>query len=448
VALATPAHAAPRSSAHHRTQADRPAAEAGQRSNIVIEAGSGRIVELKAPASNLFVANPKVTEVRPASATSLFVFGIAPGRTTVAALDAHGRSIAQWQVTVRPSGYAASEATLALAGKLHGGNVRLHAQPNGLAADGAVASPADADRVLQTAQNFVDKGQTVENRMVGTSPIQVNLKVRIAEMDRSVVRAMGINWSAAGDVGATAVAFATANPLASFAPTPSATLAASGTNFSAVLEALAQDNLVHMLAEPNLTAMSGQTASFLVGGEYPIPVAEQNNTISVSYKQYGVTLSFVPTVLSNNRINLVVAPEVSALTDQGAVSSAGVTVPALTVRRAKTTVELGSGQTFAIAGLLQDNISHDATFVPWLGEIPILGALFRSDSFQRNETELVVLVTPYIVKPVSTPGRLRAPTDGYQPPNDIERIFLLRQQGHGTRAVPMHLPGNTGFIVQ
>jgi pilus assembly protein CpaC len=225
-----------------------------------------------------------------------------------------------------------------------------------------------------------------------------------------------------------------------------------------LIDALAQDELIHVLAQPNLTAISGETASFLVGGEFPIPVAQQNNTVTIEFKQFGVSLAFMPTVASDGRITLKVRPEVSQLTNQGAVQlSAGnstIQVPALTVRRAETTVQLGSGQSFAIAGLLQDVANITGNSVPILGDLPILGALFRSDNFQRNETELVIVVTPYLVRPVSDATALRLPTDGWQPPNDLERILLLRQsarpptEGETSSLSTRRIPGMAGFVVQ
>ena len=224
-----------------------------------------------------------------------------------------------------------------------------------------------------------------------------------------------------------------------------------------MIDALQQDQLIHMLAEPNLTAMSGQTASFLVGGEFPIPVAQQNNTVTIEFKQFGVSLAFVPTVMSDGHISLKVRPEVSALSSNGAIqlsaSNASIQIPALSVRRAETTVELGSGQSFAIAGLLQDNATLTGNSVPFLGDIPILGALFRSDNFQRNETELVIIVTPYIVRPVTEQAQLTTPLQGNKLPNDFERMLMLRQKsfdsnGTDTAAVPARVPGNAGFVVQ
>ena len=227
-------------------------------------------------------------------------------------------------------------------------------------------------------------------------------------------------------------------------------------DINSVIDALAQDALVHVLAEPNLTTMSGEPASFLVGGEFPIPVAQFGNTISIDFKQYGVSLSFVPTVLSNGRINLHVRPEVSQLTNQGALQSsngtggASVLIPGLQVRRADTTVELGSGQSFAIAGLLQDTTTITQNGTPFLGDVPILGALFRSDNFQRNETELVIMVTPYLVQPATSPSALTTPDDGWHPPSDLERILLLRQKARGSSdtAARPNIPGEAGFLIQ
>ncbi len=429
---------------------------------LELEAGSGRIVTLSAPATSIFAADPRVAEVRPASPTSLFVLGIAPGRTSIAAIDDNGVTIAQYDVTVRSSGYTAVQAQSAIAKLLPGRGVHVTTQANGLVVSGMVQNASDAEQALQTAHDFVGPGQTVENRLAVLGSQQVNLRVRIAEVSRSVIRQLGINWSNLANLGKyAAIGVLTANPLAN--TTVSASNATLGYNFptaghtldiNAVIDAMAQDQLVHVLAEPNLTAMSGETASFLVGGEFPIPVAMQNNQISIDFKQYGVSLAFVPTVISSGRINMKVRPEVSALTTQGAVQlgigNSTIQVPALTVRRAETTVELASGQSFAIAGLLQDNTTMTGNAIPGLGEVPILGALFRSDSFQRNETELVIVVTPYLVGGVANPGQLKLPTDDWKPPSDLERLLLLRQSARdpGKLAAVPHIPGDAGFVVR
>ncbi len=429
---------------------------------MALEAGTGRIVSLGTVAASVFAADPHVAEVRPASPTSLFVLGIAAGRTTIAAIDENGRAIAQYDVIVQPSSFAAAQAESAIAKQLPGHQVHVATRPNGLVVTGAVQSAAEADQAMQTARDFAGNGQTVESRLAVLSSQQVNLRVRIAEVSRNVIRQLGINWTGMASLGAyAAFGVATANPLANTTIAPSTGNA--GYNFptaghardiNTVIDAMAQDELVHVLAEPNLTAMSGETASFLVGGEFPIPVGQQNNQVTIEFKQYGVSLAFVPTVISGGRINMKVRPEVSALSNQGAVQmgagNSTIQVPALTVRRAETTVELASGQSFAIAGLLQDNTTLTGNALPGIGELPILGALFRSDGFQRNETELVIVVTPYLVAGAANPGQIRLPTDDWKPPSDLERLLLLRQSARGSAiaGVPPHIPGDAGFLVQ
>jgi pilus assembly protein CpaC len=219
-------------------------------------------------------------------------------------------------------------------------------------------------------------------------------------------------------------------------------------DLNALVDALAREGLVTVLAEPNLTAVSGETASFLAGGEFPIPVAQDQSeggtTITIEFKKFGVSLSFTPTVLSENRISMRVAPEVSALTNEGAVQIGGFTIPGLTTRRAETTVELASGQSFAIAGLIQNSTQHDYTKVPGLGDIPILGELFKSDSFNRTETELVILVTPYVVGPVSQP-MMATPMDPYTGAEGTKRMALGASAT--TRSGDTGLAGSAGFII-
>ena len=432
---------------------------------ISIDAGSGRVIQLSTGAASVFAAEPKIAEVRPASATSLFIFGVAPGRTTIAALDASGKPIAQYDVVVRPSSYGANQAEAAVARVLPNASVHVETLQNSLTITGTVQSAADADRVMQIVRGYAPAGQTVDNRLSVAGNIQVNLRVRIAEMSRNLLRQLGVNWEALGNIGRIGVFPAvtlnansnTTNPI--FNPISAVgTPLNLGANFNGLIDALSQDELVHVLAEPNLTALSGETASFLVGGEFPVPVAQQNNEVTIEFKQFGVSLAFVPTVASDGLITLKVRPEVSQLSNQNNVQlTAGnqvIVVPSLTVRRAETTVQLGSGETFAIAGLLQDYTSDTGSGVPGIGDVPVLGALFRSDSFQRNETELVIVVTPYVVRPAANPGMLQLPTDGYRPPSDLERILLLRQsarQPNATQAASQpvpHIPGNAGFIVQ
>ncbi len=416
---------------------------------LSFEAGAGQLVTLRSPATNVFVADPKVAEVRPGSTTTLFIFGVGPGHTTVAALDDNGAAVAQYDVTVRPSLFLSGQAERAIAQVMPNSHVQVIPQPKGLLVSGRINNPQDAARVLAVAKSFLPEGQTVEDQLAVAAPVQVTLRVRIAEMSRSVTRNLGINWQALGTIGSIAKLPAlsvAANTLASAA---CVSVGCQGIGFNAVIDALAQDNLAHVLAEPNLTVMSGQSASFLAGGEFPIPVGQQNGQITITFKRFGVNLDFTPTVLTDGRINLKVKPEVSQLSTIGAVTlpagNASITIPALTVRRAETTVELGSGQSFAIAGLLQDSSTQGDSGLPGLGELPVLGALFRSDHFQRNETELVILVTPYIAAPVSDPGRLRIAGANFVPPTDLERVFGLRQV---SQYVAGATPRQPGFIVQ
>jgi pilus assembly protein CpaC len=424
---------------------------------VAIEAGIGRVLQLPRAAASVFAADPGIAEVRAASPTALFLFGAGPGRTTVAALDAQGAPIAQFEVTVRPSAYGAGEAQAAIARAMPGRRVRAEARGDGITLLGEVTSAAEAEQAQRIARGYVQGNQTVDNRLTVLGQTQVNLRVRIAEVSRQVTREFGINWTALGTTGRWTLGGATSTAI-SAAGTAAGSLIGSlrtgAFSLDAVIDALAQDQLATVLAEPNLTAMSGETASFLAGGEYPIPVANtgNDNTVTVTYRSFGVSLAFVPTVLSQGRISLRVRPEVSEITDVGAFtvsngpSNTGITVPGLSIRRAETTVELGSGQSFAIAGLLSDTTRRTNRGLPWLGEIPIIGALFRSDRYQRNETELVIIVTPYIVRPVSDPNALRQPTASAPPPDDVDRWLLLRQVARA-RGTPPSIPGDAGFAL-
>jgi pilus assembly protein CpaC len=427
-----------------------------ERATLVLESGTGRVIGLKAPAANVFVADPKVAEVRPASASSLFVFGVGAGHTTVAALDNDGRPIAQYDITVQPSAFGASQAQATIARMVPGSRVQVQAQSKGLLLGGSVGSAADAAQAVAIAKGYVGDNQIVENQLGVQAPVQVSLAVRVAQVSRQVVQNLGINWGALGNIGrigtiSPALALATGT-VGTGAGAPAPIAAGLGVGFNGVIDALAQDNLARILAEPTLTVMSGQPASFLVGGEFPIPVGGQNGSVTVAFKNFGVMLAFVPTVFSDGRISIHVAPEVSNTSTVNSISlsvgGSAFVIPSLVVSRAETTVELGSGQTFAIAGLFQDTIQHNPSSIPLLGEVPVIGAIFRDDKFNRQQTELVILVTPYIVRPVDNRAALHLPTDGFTPPSNIERLLYLRQVGQGPTRVPVRIPGNAGFVVQ
>jgi pilus assembly protein CpaC len=422
---------------------------------LSLEAGRGQVIALPAPAANIFVADPTVAQVRPASPATIFVFGTGVGETTVAALSAQGQPIAQFTVTVRPSAYGAGQAASAISQAIPGTDIQVQTSSDGLALTGEVQTPEEAEQAEEIAQHYALPNQRVEDRLQVTGGTQVLLRVRIAEMSRSITRQLGVDWQALGTI----VGSHLTNPITGLVNGLStAQFAASyinpGVNVTAIIDALAEDNLAKVLAEPNLTTLSGKTASFLAGGEYPIPISGSLGTTTVEYKDYGISLTFLPTVLSDSRISLQVKPEVSQLTSAGAVTvssgSSTLTIPALTIRRADTTVELGSGQTFAIAGLLQDTTTQSATGIPILGDMPVVGGLFRSTTLEHDQTELVFLVTPYIVRPVDNPSTLALPGARFdRPPNDFERLFLQIQTTRDEAPVnDPPTPTEAGFLVQ
>ncbi|HUN42570.1 MAG TPA: type II and III secretion system protein family protein [Acetobacteraceae bacterium] len=428
-------------------------APGGDRQHLVVQSGNGKVVTLSAPAANIFVADPKVAEVRPASATTLFVFGIAPGNTTVAAMDSNGHVLAQYELTVEPSSFGAQSAQAMIQQLLPGSQVQVHAQDKGLLLTGTVSSPEQAAQAVAIAKDYSANAPTIDNELSIMAPVQVTLVVRVAQMSREVVRNLGVNWSVLAQFGTIGHGIQSLTYTTTGSTVTSSCPTCFGVAMNNVIDALATDNLAQILAEPNLTVMSGQTASFQVGGEYPIPVASgTSNQITVTYKNYGVILSFVPTVLSNGEIDLHVAPEVSQINTANSIQTTSnglsISIPGLTVTRAETTVKLGSGQSLAIAGMLERNTAHNVTGIPGVGDIPVLGAFFKDNQFQRTETELVITVTPYIVRPVDNPAALHLPTDNYTPPTDLERLLLMRQVANTAAEVPVRIPGAAGFMVQ
>jgi len=455
--------------------------------SLVMEAGAGRLMRLSTPALTVLAADPRIARVQPASPTSLFIMAVAAGRTTIVATAEDGSTVAEYDVVVQPgraseplAGTVPAAPPPAGAGAIQsmirrmvrgGESVTVRqAGPRMLVLAGTVPSAADAARAEAVARAYAGEERDVTNEIGLLSSIQVNLRVRVAEISRQVTRELGFNWQALANDGAnwmiglrTGGAGTVVNAITGAVSSTAtggqvgryaAGLRSSRFDINAVIDALASDQLITILAEPNLTAQSGEVASFLAGGEFPVPVAASaiTNSITIEFKQFGVSLAFVPTVLGPERLNLRVRPEVSELSENGAISlplSTGVVrIPALSVRRAETTVELGSGQSFAIAGLLQRSSTLTNSGITGLGDIPVLGALFRSDRFQRSETELVIIITPYLVRPVSDPGALVAPTDGIRPATDLDRILYRRQIARG--APPPQLRGrlDAGFILE
>lgn len=414
---------------------------------ISLVVGTGQLVRMDEEFSSLFVANPDVADIEVKSPRLLYLTGVGVGETTLFAVDEDDNVLMSAGVRVT---HNTSALERGLARVAPGQDVHAITVDQSLVVTGTVASPEAADEVFQVASQFVDDPARVVNRLDVAAPTQVNLQVRIAEISRSIDRQLGIRWGALGigDGGDLQVGFVGGGVPANGYGT-SVSLAGPRLNVDVLLQALAEEGLVTLLAEPNLTARSGETASFLAGGEYPYPVAQDLSVTTVEFKEFGVRLGFTPTVLDEGQISLKVAAEVSDLE-----FSANSAVPALRARRAETTVDLGSGQSFAIAGLMQNTVSQSIARMPGLGSVPVLGALFRSNAFRRGQTELVILVTPVVVRP--TTGRnLRTPVDAYVPPNDFERILLGRFQGSREKVAGVRngigrrrLYGQSGFVFE
>lgn len=397
--------------------------------------GTGTLVRLSSPMSDVFVANEGIADVQVRSNRQLYVFGKGPGETTVYATAANGKVV--YAATVRVGSNLGSVSEML---RLAMPDSAIQATPmnNLVLLTGTVASPDDVAEAQRLVQAYVGSTTQVVSRIRSATPLQVALKVRIAEVNRSLTKQLGVNLLTNDPTSG--FQFGIAQGQGIYLPAPGGegtgagqvirsaigtTLRGSGKLFGldilGTLDLAEVDGLVTTLAQPTLTALSGETASFLAGGEFPVPISQSLGAVTVEYKQYGVGLAFTPYVLADGRISMRVRPEVSELSNEGSVKLGEFTIPALTTRRAETTVELGSGQSFMIAGLLRNSSTNSINKAPFLGDIPILGALFRSTSYRRAETELVIIVTPYLVRPVS--GQLALPTDGYRAPTDGQRII-------------------------
>jgi len=430
-----------------------------------IESGRGELVRLEHPVNSVFVADPDVADVQVKSQSLLYLLGKKAGSTTLFAVDAQDKVVLNVRVEVS---YNLTRIQEAIHELVPNAAISVTTIDNSLVIEGTVYSAAAADDVLSVAKRFLPsiKGgaygkagadtNLLVNRIKVDAPNQVNLRVRVAEVSRDLVKQFGFNWDAAIQKGSMVFGLAgnNASALAADAATGLLLPTAAGgvfqtrslstdlkttvnnlfgqarignTDLSTVIDALDNNGLITVLAEPNLTAVSGEPASFLAGGEFPIPTAATSSlglqTVTVTWKKFGVSLDFVATIASGNRISLHVQPEVSEVSNTFAVNVGGIQLPSITTRRADTTVELASGQSIAIAGLMQNDVTETIKNFPWLGDVPIIGQLFRSDQFRRNETELVIIVTPYIVRPVASAKLLQAPTDGYMAPSDGDLVF-------------------------
>jgi pilus assembly protein CpaC len=409
--------------------------------SIQIAVSGGKLVRLPESAGSEFVADPSIADIQTPTPSSLFVFGKKPGRTTLFVLAQDGSPLAAYNVNVR---FPQAELQDQIRSEAGASSARLTYTANGALLQGTVPNAETASRLLQTAERTVGTGVPLSNQLQVSGSPQVNLRVRVAEVSRTVSRQLGFNWSTVLSAGNFAIGLQTgrlagatgANLIANGLNGVFGTVASKTFNGSTVLDAMANEGLVTLLAEPNLTAISGSTATFLAGGEFPIPIPQALGTVSLEYKQFGVSIAFTPTVLTSGHISVKVRPEVSQIDASNSVQLNNIQVPSLTTRRAETTVELASGQSFAIAGLIQNNENNNIQKFPWLGDVPVLGAMFRSNQFQRNQTELVIVVSPYVVQP-TTPGN--EPTDAnryIRTPSDAEEVAFGRAGSLNAKANP------------
>jgi pilus assembly protein CpaC len=426
---------------------------------IVLSIGKGELVTVPDNMTDVFVANEEVADVQIKSQRQLYVFGRSGGETTIYASNERGDVIFSANIRVG-SNIGSVDQMLALA--MPDAKIGVATMgTNTVLLTGTVGAPEDAAEAERLVQAFLGESTNVISRLKTATPLQVNLKVTIAEVSRTLLRAIGGNLTSFDGTGGFRFGLGTGRSITGDPSGPSGPLfvgngvsgaafvlpdgteipgysvnSNNGTSISGLGKLFGIDmlgaldlserlGLVNTLTEPNLTALSGETATFLAGGEFPIPVAQGLGQVTVQFRQFGVSLAYTPTVLSNGRISMRVRPEVSELSPQGSITLNGFQVPALTTRRTETTIELGSGQSFMIAGLMSSNSQQLLDKAPGLGDVPILGNLFRSREFRRGETELVIVVTPYLVKPVDAKD-IKLPTDGYRSAGELEQFLGFR----------------------
>ena len=406
-------------------------------SKVSLAVGKSIIIRSTTPVKRVSLAAPEIADFVLLSPTQVYLIGKAPGITNLTLWEDNKIS-AIYDLEVSPDVSRLRE-------KLHEilpdeRDLRAIATHGSITLSGTISSTANLSQALALAGAYAPEGKII-NLVQVAGVHQVMLEVRVAEMSRSLMKRLGVNFNilTKDDFGISLlnnltqlVAPAAGNLVTPGAPfgifvSPAVNalsrITDGSTTVTGFIDALKEDGLVKILAEPTLIALSGQTANFLAGGEFPIPVPQGLGTVAIDYRTFGVGLNFTPTVLSDNKISMKVAPEVSELDFSTAVFLEGFVVPGLTTRRASTTIELADGQSFAIAGLLRENVREIISKFPLLGSIPVLGALFRSSSFQKNETELIIIVTPHLVKPLDL-EKQSLPTDAYIEPNDFE-LFLL-----------------------
>ncbi len=387
------------------------------------------VIELTEDVRDVLVSNPAIADAVVRSARRVYVLGVAAGQANVFLFGNGGKQLASFDLSVEPD---TGDLQRTIRRVIPNSSIRVEAVNGSVVLRGSATSPLDAKRAVDIAAKFVGEPEKVVSMVTVAGKEQVHLRVTIAEVQRQVIKQLGVDLSAAGSAGNIAFQALTNNPFSLTGAPLSNTAATLGytngsTAVNSTIRALQQDGLIRTLSEPTLTALSGENASFLVGGEFPIPVGQSDGEISIEFKKFGVSLDFVPVVMSEGNISLHVKTEVSELSNTGALTLAGtgLTIPALRVRRADTTVELPSGGSLVLAGLVKDDIRQSLDGVPGLMQLPVLGALFKSREYQRSQTELVVFVTPYIVNPVAA-SKLTRPDKNFAAPSDATGYFMNR----------------------
>lgn len=430
------------------------------------------IVQLDSDARDVLVSSPDVVDAVVRSPRRIYLLGLKTGQTNAFFFDAAGHQIGSLEILVEKDMIDLQNSLRAM---MPGSNIKVSAVNDHVVLNGTVTNAQESARAQDLAGRFAGDPNKVVNMLRVPGSEQVMLRVRVAEMQRSIAKQFGIDLATAAVVGGVPIAAAAAPQFALVGKALNDLMAGTAgqlcdpvavpgkctggpNNLTGTLKALEQIGLIHTLAEPNLTAVSGETAKFLAGGEFPVPVSrDRDGNVTIEFKQFGVGLSFTPVVLSAGRISLQVSTEVSelsttgAFTIQGSTPGSSQTIPALSVRRTQTTVELPSGGSFAIAGLMQHTSKQVIQALPGVKDLPILGALFRSRDFENDESELVVIISAYLVTP-TVASNLASPTDGFVNPTDPETILLGRvnavYDNKPTGAAKPNPSGSVGFIVQ
>ncbi len=386
---------------------------------VRVTRGKPQTVRTNKPFSEIVVGDPDIANVEPLTDNSFYILGNNIGTTGIALFGRDKQLIGQMDIEVS---YDTTSLKKVLRARLPGSNIKVSTANGRIVLSGGAKDAPSVARAKEIAEKY---GDEVLSSLAVTSSQQVQLEVRFIEASRNRSKEIGIRWDVLGRrFSSTLGAGGLVSGASPFGAVLGTVLSTGNISVDALINALEEKGLARRLAEPNLVALSGQTASFLAGGEFPIPVAQGNNgSVTVEFKKFGVGLEFTPTVLKDGIINLEIAPEVSEIDFANSVNFGEVEIPSLIVRRAKTTVQLRDGQSFVMAGLLQNSREVSRRQLPWLSDIPVLGALFRSVSYRRKETDLVIIVTPRLVKPIEPGKRILTPLSATLPGNDID-IFL------------------------